>query len=288
MSLQVSEYQQAYCTNDFSITTANTTTKYQLSSDGYARTYRVHTPKNYDPSVRYPVVINFDGIGGSGSRMESYSGVDSLPVIAVYPDSIRGREGYTAWQGAPYSLKGNYDVQFVRDILDAIPSNYCTDSTNVFAIGMSNGGGFATILGCQMPDAFRAIASLSVAYYTSCAKKANAPSLLVMHSSSDQQVPFTGSSKRGLPAVTKWTKKEAAERQCQASSQNSLKNNDKGLQSSTYTVYDWQGCQNNTLLRLVVVKNQDHGWLQLPRGSETKLSGTTNYIWTFFQTVASR
>lgn len=288
MALEATAYKRAYCTNSFSAIKANTTTGYHMQSAGYARTYRVHTPKDYDPTVRYPVVFSFDGVGGSGSRIESYSGIDSLPVIAVYPDALRGRQGFTAWQGAPYSLKGDYDIQFVRDLLEAIPSNYCTDSTKVFAVGMSNGGGFVALAGCRLPDKFRAVASVSGAYYTSCGETAQSPSLLIVHSESDRQVPFDGSSKRGLPAITQWAKREARERLCKDVVQSQTESGDTAVKPNTLTVFDWQECQHNSLLRLVVVQDQNHGWLQIPEAPIGGTSGTSGYIWEFFQTVAMR
>lgn len=288
MALQASEYQKAYCTASFSAVKANTTTTYTMSSDGYARAYRVHTPRDYDPTVRYPMILNFDGIGGSGSRIEAYSHIDSLPVIAVYPDSLRGKQGFTAWQGAPYSLKGDYDTQFVRDLLTTVPENYCVDSTNVFAVGMSNGGGFAAIVACSLSDKFRAVASLSGAYYAKCGETTGTPSLLIVHSESDKQVPYDGSTKRGLPAVMQWATREASERDCQSMEKNNAKNSDTAVKSNTLITYNWQGCRDGSLLQLVVVKNQSHGWLQIPRSPGSTSSSTATYIWDFFQRAASR
>lgn len=288
MALEATSYKRAYCTSSFSVIKANTTTGYHIQSAGYARTYRVHTPKDYDPTVRYPVVFSFDGIGGSGSRIESYSDIDSLPVIAVYPDALHGRQGFTAWQGAPYSLKGDYDIQFIRDLLEIIPSNYCTASTKVFGVGMSNGGGFVALAGCKLSDKFRAVASVSGAYYTSCGETAQAPSLLIIHSESDTQVPFSGSSQRGLPAITQWAKREAKERSCQSIVQSQEKSGDTALKTNTLTVFDWQECQHKSLLRLVVVQNQSHGWLQVPSVSAGGVSDTIGYIWQFFQTASNR
>ena len=138
---QLSSYQRSLCSNaSNSIMQSNQLTKYYVISGGYARTYQVYTPNNYDPSVRYPVVISFDGIEGSGSRMEAYSGLDALPVILAYPDPLLGKQGFTSWGGAPYSVAGERDVQFVRTLLDAMPASYCTDTTRTCTVGMSNGG----------------------------------------------------------------------------------------------------------------------------------------------------
>ena len=42
---------------------------------------------------------------------------------------------------------------------------YNVDHDRIYAVGMSNGGGFAALLGCRMPEQFRAIASVAGAYY---------------------------------------------------------------------------------------------------------------------------
>jgi len=275
ISAQMASYERAYCTNALSMTQVNTTTEHSLTSAGYQRSYQVHTPKHYDPSVRYPVVVSFDGIGGSGDHIEAYSGFNTLPVIAVYPDALPGKQGFTAWQGAPYSLDGDYDIEFIRDLLDALPSQYCIDATKLFAVGMSNGGGFAAIVGCRMSDQFRAVAGVSGAYYTSCNAQKRTASLLVVHGAEDKQVPLKGSRARKLPEVAEWVKEEALDRSCRREV--------AGVSYATATSYDWRDCRDDSILRLVVLQNQKHGWLTIPHGIEDDASNTTEYIWRFFE-----
>jgi len=274
LSTQLESFDRSTCDSQYTITGANTLTKYTIESAGYVRTYQVRTPHNYDPSVRYPVVVSFDGIEGSGNRMQAYSGLDILPAIIVYPDSIPGNQGFTAWQGAPYSLDGDYDVHFTRAVLDALPSQYCTDSTKVFAVGMSNGGGFAVIAGCKLGDRIHAVASVSGAYYQSCAREERTPSFLVLHSVSDKQVPLTGAVDRKLPAVPLLVEEQAKDRQCETKL--------PAVSTETVTTYDWLDCQDDSLLRLVVLSDQPHGWLQVPPTS-LDIQTTASYIWKFFK-----
>jgi hypothetical protein len=49
------------------------------------------------------------------------------------------------------------DVAFARSMVDYTVKNMCGDSTNVFAIGFSNGGMMSNRLGCQAADLFKAI-----------------------------------------------------------------------------------------------------------------------------------
>jgi polyhydroxybutyrate depolymerase len=272
--------QRAYCTTTFDAIQANQVAIHHVTSAGYERSYRVHTPKNYDPSVRYPVVVSFDGMEGSGMRIEGYSGLDTLPVIAVYPDALVGKRGFTAWQGAPYALDGTRDIQFVKDLLDTLPSQYCVDSTSVVAVGMSNGGGFATLVGCSLSDKIRAVVSISGAYYTDCQQEGRTPSLMVVHSTADQQVPFLGSKLRKLPEVPSWVGQEAIDRNCKHMVEDTVI--DGMVQRS------WFDCKDDSLLRFVVLNQQDHGWLQIFNVDGTKKPDTTQAIWTFFQDVLKR
>ena len=268
--------QQSHCTGKQRVQQGATTT-YTLSSGGYERTYHVHVPNAYKPSQKYPVIVNYDGIDGGGMKMESYSSVDELPVIAVYPDSLMGTTGFTAWQGAPYSLEGDYDVQFTKDMLEAVNQNYCTDPSKVFAIGMSNGGGFVVIADCKLPGVFQAIASSSGAYYTACddttTKRA---SLLALHSAIDPQVPYVGSATKGVPAVNEWAQQQAMQRVCKTSTHTSV----YGSQH-----LEWKDCRDGGRVLLVVLQDQPHGWLSVPSAPGLGSPNTAEYIWSFFKST---
>lgn len=272
---QLAEFRESHCVGKEKIQLGSTAT-YTLNSGGYERTYHVHISSTYRPSDRSPVIVNYDGIDGGGIKMEGYSNVDSLPVIAVYPDSLMGTRGFTAWQGAPYSLEGDYDVQFTKDMMTEVNQRYCVDSSKVFAIGMSNGGGFAVIANCKLPGMFRAIASLSGAYYTGCTgSETPSGSLLALHSATDPQVPFQGSSTKGVPAISEWAGQQAKARQCGASAHTT------DVYGSEQ--YDWTGCKETARVRLLVLQNQPHGWLSMPYTPSPLAPNMASYIWSFFK-----
>lgn len=237
----------------------------------------MHVPVNYDPNLRYPVVLSFDGIDGSGAQMQSYAGLDTVPALVVYPDSLPSKAGFTAWQGAPYSQDGSYDVDFIKELLETLPGQYCIDSTKVFATGMSNGGAFAIIAGCELGDKIRAVASVSGAYYSTCKNEARTPSLLVLHSVDDNRVPYYGETARGLPVVPEWVKAQAAQRSC---SGDALLKTTVTSQQST-----WFGCKDASILRFVVLTGQEHGWLRVPGDLEKSTPATAQYVWGFFETA---
>lgn len=275
---EIATYTRLTCAKTPIVQTASTTTEHTLASDGMVRSYRVHTPSSYDPSIRLPVVLSFDGIDGSGAQMQSYSGLDQLPAIVVYPDSLPSVQGFTAWQGAPYSQPGVDDISFVKAILGDVATNYCTDPAKVYAVGMSNGGAFASLVGCELGDSIRAVASVSGAYYTSCQSKTRTASLLVLHSIDDNRVPFGGELARGLPKVPEWVQQQSQLHGCTAA---------QPSRSENGTVhYGWSGCKDNSKVSFVVLGGQVHGWLTVPTSASGKPVSTAEYIWQFFESSA--
>lgn len=253
---QLATYQRTFCSAKQVKGKVTELTHFSVDIAGRARSYDVHIPKNYDQGVRYPVILSFDGINGTGERMRGYSHLDTIDAIVIYPNSLPGKKGYTAWQGAPYSLDGDYDIQFVKNILETLETSYCVDTDYIFAVGMSNGGGFATLVGCAFGDQIRGVVSISGAYYTDCKQVGRAPSFFIAHSIDDKQVPFDGSTVRKLPPVKKWVEDQAVHRAC--------KDPQPVRTTEGAEYYDWRGCINDSTIELVVVKNQPHGWLQLP------------------------
>lgn len=278
LSSDLESLKKSRCQRFYDIITPDTTTVHEINSGGGNRVYRVHTPPDYDARLRYPVVLSFDGISGGGANMAAYSGLEDAPAITVYPDSLVGPQNFTAWQGAPYSPVGIDDVQFVRDILDTLPDQYCVDGSKTFAVGMSNGGSFAVIAGCELGARIKAVASVSGAYFTDCAGRGKLPSLLALHSRDDRQVPFDGSKKRRLPDVQSWIGRQIKLRGCKWSSSRAILN---GAISRT-----WSDCENETTVELLIIKDQQHGWLQLPISGADQPPGTAGYIWRFFERVS--
>lgn len=275
---EIDTYTRLTCATTPSVGAPQTNTVYETVVDGRSRSYRVHTPAYYDPNVRLPVVVSFDGIDGSGAQMQSYSGLDQLPAIVVYPDSLPSTQGFTAWQGAPYSQPGVDDIAFVRTVLTDVATNYCTDPTKVYAVGMSNGGAFASLVGCELGDSVRAVASVSGAYYTSCQSKTRSPSLLVLHSIDDNRVPFAGELARGLPKVPDWVYTQAEFHGCKDAYPTKSEN---GIWQ-----YGWYNCKDNAKVTFVVLGGQVHGWLSMPPATVVHSGSTAQYIWQFFESTA--
>ncbi|KAL1739577.1 hypothetical protein HDZ31DRAFT_49150, partial [Schizophyllum fasciatum] len=141
---------------------------------GEERTYLVHIPENYDNSQAHPLVLSFHGAAADmhdqekGSQLSlNRQRLNNMGLIAVYPQGMKGADGFTAWRGAPYSSQDANDIDFTGAILNDVAANLCVDQLRVYATGKSNGGGFTNRLACNanVTTRFAAFGLISGAYY---------------------------------------------------------------------------------------------------------------------------
>jgi polyhydroxybutyrate depolymerase len=97
-----------------------TSAKYELAAQGRDREYILHLPEGYQNRSDWPLIIAFHGRGGTGTEIEGYSGLSTLPAVVAYPSGELGTgDGYRrAWQGAPYAPPRIDDVAFTTMLPD--------------------------------------------------------------------------------------------------------------------------------------------------------------------------
>ena len=153
------------------------------------RSFILSVPKDYTGDKKWPIVLAFPGWGQSAG----YSRLDAADAITIFAEGKK-----KAWSPAPYAKTSTAeDKKFVRDIIDAVRATYRVDDSRIFATGMSNGGGFAAYLACQMPDVFKSVATVSAAYYQDILKDcAHSPvGRLDIHGTVDPVVGYYGGTR---------------------------------------------------------------------------------------------
>ncbi|KAF2741875.1 carbohydrate esterase family 1 protein [Sporormia fimetaria CBS 119925] len=190
--------------------------RFKLKSSGKSRSYSYHLPSNYDPNKQYPVVLGFHGSSSTGLFFELDSKMSeerfSKEKIMVYPNGIGG-----SWAGPTYHKGSSVDedVQFVQDIVKDLEAKFCIDSSQIYGVGMSNGGGFIGSLACSPVGSgiFAALAAGSGAFYTDlngpsngCNPSSKPLPVLEVHGGSDRTVKYAGGQGDGgpLPPVSDW------------------------------------------------------------------------------------
>lgn len=161
---------------------------FQIESDGVDREFIVYRPEDLDDKEEVPVVYMFHGSGGTGEKFYDISGwkeqADQEGFMVVFPTALKFHvysdekviqgevktdvsQFQTKWNdfGLENQLDEKFDqelhddVQFVRDMEAFIEERYAVDTSQVYATGFSNGGGFVTRLSVEATDLFAAFAT---------------------------------------------------------------------------------------------------------------------------------
>lgn len=233
--------------------TPNTTKQLSVTTVNGPRDFLVHVPKDFVGDRYYPLVLFYPGKSATAQGAEQAYGLDDWPAIIVYPYPTVGLDGHTAWAGAPYSSSAD-DVGFTAAILDKLFADMCIDKTHIYATGFSNGGGFASLLSCKLPQRFAAFAVVSGALYLpagDCKPPRPAP-IISIHGDSDPIVPYNGSVVRGLPSVENWTYMRASMENCHHPTTT--------RPDAVKIVTTWNDCQGGAVVQNVHVQGGGHQW----------------------------
>jgi poly(3-hydroxybutyrate) depolymerase len=136
-----------------------------IASGGTNRTYFLQTPEGYDNTSPHRVIFMFHWNYGSIQAIVNPPDADrntDLPfygmgeltddkTIFVVPQGLVNTGG-----GAGWANPNNRDVNFTDEILAAVTSDLCIDTSRVFTTGFSYGAGMSLALACVRPDKFRA------------------------------------------------------------------------------------------------------------------------------------
>jgi polyhydroxybutyrate depolymerase len=126
-----------------------------------SRAYVLHVPASYDGTRAVPLVVDFHGIGETGSSERTLSPyparLDPEGVIMAFPDGLKGPAG-TGWNVGPCCVADVDDVAFARAVVAQVQTIACIDPTRVYAVGVLTGGGMAHYVACHAADVFAAAA----------------------------------------------------------------------------------------------------------------------------------
>lgn len=118
--------------------------------DGLQRQFQVHVPPGYDRSKPMPVVLIFHGLHMNSTMMIGMTGFNPVSdrnnFIAVYGDGVNNR-----WSDGRTS-SGVDDIAYVTSLLEKLAKEVNIDRRRIYACGISNGGFFAQVLACNIPD----------------------------------------------------------------------------------------------------------------------------------------
>lgn len=128
--------------------------------DGSTRRALLHLPASGGPLPR-PVILGFHGGTGNAESFRALTGLNGTAnargFAVAYLDAGDGVWGdYRASTGSPEN-----DLAYVRATIDRLTHEFGVDPRRVYATGLSNGAGFAFVLGAELRDRVTAIAPVA-------------------------------------------------------------------------------------------------------------------------------
>ncbi len=185
--------------------------KRSIDAAGLRRDYILSLPEGARQRQKLPLILVFHGFSEDAATIQRYSELDKADALVVY---MQGRE--KAWAPAPYAkTTGEQDLAFVDAVREQLVNEFSVDTARVFASGLSNGGGFAAYVGCQRPQDFTAVATVSAAFYQRVSEGCSAIPIkhIDFHGTADPVINYAGGQRHGtVYESTEEMITEAAER----------------------------------------------------------------------------
>jgi polyhydroxybutyrate depolymerase len=201
-----------------------------------------------------PLVVAFHGGGASGRFMKGYSGLapvsDRAGFIAVFPDAT-GAQRFWNLDAA----KGPDDVGFAEELIERVATVACVNPARVFAVGVSNGGGLAARVGCELSERVAGIVVVAGGFRSLPACHPVRPvSVLEIHGSNDASVPYGGDPEdHHAGAVRAWLAGWASRDRCAGTTPRRIV-----ARRSVRT--DWRACAPSVALSHIEVLGGGHQW----------------------------
>jgi poly(3-hydroxybutyrate) depolymerase len=159
-----------------------------------SRSFILSIPQNYDNSQPHRLIFAFHWNGGTSEDIDG--GGSSGAVWSYY--GLRAQAGDSTIFVAPqgnnngWANPGGQDLAFVDDMIELIEGDLCVDTTRLFALGFSYGGGMSYSIACARATVFRAVAVYSGAQLSGCDGGKDPIAYLGIHGISDGTCNISG------------------------------------------------------------------------------------------------
>lgn len=244
----------------------------ELEVDRRTRTYRLVVPSSAADGDPLPLVLILHGNGTDAASIAEKTGFDAIAeqegFLAVYPEVA---EDAGVWNGG-FSHRADDvdDVAFLRAVVEQVGKDHPVDPDRVVATGLSGGGMMAYRLACEAPDLVAAIAPVAATMVGDCSPAAPV-SVLHIHGSADQGIPFDGREDRGFPPVRGVLDTWGAVGGCDPDPHEST--------ADSVTASTWTGCDPGIDVELVLIERGAHEYPRAELGAP--IDGPT-VVWAFF------
>jgi len=254
----------------------------QVATPDGTRSVLLHAPQ--DASRPLPLVIALHGAGEKGPDFADDTGFSRLAdrekFLVAYPSAVGAR---SFWDISGTATAGPEEVTELRRSLDALEGAVCVNRSRVFVTGVSNGGGMAARLACELSDRFAGVAPVAGGYRSlpPCHPSRPLP-VLEIHGTGDQVVPYGGIAPDFAGSVARWLTRWRRIDGCQGAAERI----DPAVGVHEIT---WRHCAAATRVEHVRLDHQAHGWPGGPRTMPLPAPFSATWrTWEFFRSLPDR
>lgn len=234
----------------------------RFSHDGHRRTYLLYAPDTYNSSQSTPLIVDLHGFT---ENERQHAGLDPWENYSAGLGSgfrlVADREGFiVATPKGRLTLWAENDVSFIEAVVERIKAIANIDPDNIYITGISRGGVFSYIDGCDLSqDIFRGIAPVAAKMEDpdSCDEIFRPTPLIAFHSKNDRTMPY----QEGYSAARHWAELNNCEPEpaasmvlggpygypgefCYAQNQTSFELTSCETSSEPTTCITWDGCDD--------------------------------------------
>jgi polyhydroxybutyrate depolymerase len=267
----------------------------EIISSGITRRYLLYVPKSYDRSKASPLVISFHPAATWPAAERAISRwndlADEKGFIVVYPAGSGAffggfSPGQHIWPAGPQTLLR--DVKFISDLIEKLQAEYNIDSRRVYADGISNGGGMAFQLSCNLSDRIAAVGAVASAQLLpwQCRDSKPVP-LIVFHGTADKHAPYLGGTSpiapRPFANIPEWTAHVARKNECRGDARETQI-------TANVRLLAYTNCAEGADVMFYTIEGGGHSWpggKSLPGwivGPTSQEINATRLMWEFFMT----
>ena len=142
-----------------------------IQSSGQSRSFILRIPDGYNNTRPYRLIFGFHWRGGTAERgrLGRQRRVPPGPTTACVAEPDNSAI-FVAPQGLSngWANSDGQDVTFIDDMIRLIENDLCVDTTQLFAMGFSYGGGMSYALACARATVFRAVAVIAGGAISGC------------------------------------------------------------------------------------------------------------------------
>ncbi len=165
--------------------------KRTLPDRGTDREYLLTVPAAVTETKPAPVVVDIHGLLEGDQIHSAMSKFSELGIregfIVITPNGSGTPLGWNA-----KTEETNPDLLFLDAVLKEVNTNFCVDTSRVYATGLSNGAIMSSTLACVRPTVYAAVAPVAgVASLDNCASNTPVP-VLATHGTKDPILGFNG------------------------------------------------------------------------------------------------